>query len=341
MISTGPWDILLKTGADALLEQLRARIRARDDQRAHDHVKDESKFQAELKEMGAEADFARAWRMQEHAAGVRVWEQVTLHEVKLRQEASPFKLPPSDIRAVGTAATKNGDSPALIIAPFVDRVGSPGGSDVARQLWWRAQQRADWTVGLAGLSGHMRPVHDFDIDIDLIRQVLGEIPFVLVHGDAEVDRIQVRIVGSGVLPQPQMERLSSASSGPGPAVSISGTLPWLENPGSYRLADDMLDTLLACVGVLGEIFHLARSGRQPQLHNLVPDWLKPGVTSMIIGGYGIAVQNGAWNSEVVSGLQDLVVSMPVDDEDGLRSRARNLLADVMRRLASSALSESG
>ena len=90
-------------GADALLEQLRARIRAKEADEAHQRAEEGARLQAELREQGARADFARAREGVEHAAGVRVWEQVRLHEEKLRQKASPFRLPTQDIRAIAEA----------------------------------------------------------------------------------------------------------------------------------------------------------------------------------------------------------------------------------------------
>lgn len=337
---TGPWDILLQTGADALLEQLRARIRSKEADQAHEHALEDAAVKAELQERSAQADFARAWQAEEHAAAVQLWEQVTLHAERMRQEASPFKLPGDDIRSIAGAATRKGEFPALIFAPFLDRLGGSAGIDVCRQLWWRAQQRADWTEGLVGLSGHMRPVSELDIDMALIRNMLGDLPFVLIHGDVEVDRVQVRIVGSGVLPQPGVSSPSHEVSATGPAVSICGTLPWPDVPGGYRLAEDMIDAVLASAGALGEVFHLARSRRLPELHKRVPDWLRPGVTAMIIGGYGVAVEKTPWDADIVRGLQDLVASMPGHDDLGLRRRAEELLEDAMESVAKRALLES-
>jgi hypothetical protein len=92
----------------------------------------------------------------------------------------------------------------------------------------------------------------------------------------------------------------------------------------------MIDTVLACAGALGEVFHLVRSRRLPRLHTRVPEWLQPGVTAMIIGGYGIAMENAKWDVEIVKGLQDLVSSMPEQDKYGLRRKADELLNDVMQ-----------
>jgi hypothetical protein len=332
--TTGPWDVFLQTGADALLEQLRARIRAKEARQAHEHNLDEAVVGAALQEKNAQADFARAWQAEEHAAGVRLWEQVSLDAERMRQEASPFKLPPEDVCAIAAAATRGGELPALILAPFVDRTGGPAGVNVARQLWWRAQERADWTHGLAGLSGHLRAVSDLDLDLALIRNVLGVLPFVLVHGDVEVDRIQVRIVGSGVLPPPRPGHSAPDAAAVGPTVSICGTLPWPDVPGGYRVEVDMIDTVLACAGALGEVFHLVRSRRLPHLHERVPDWLRPGITSMIIGGYGVAIEKADTDPDagVIRGLQDLVRSLPDDGPHGRRQTAAKLLEGVMRRL---------
>jgi hypothetical protein len=336
-VGTGPWDVFLQAGADALLEQLRARIRASEAELTHERTLGLAAAQAQLQEISAQADFARAWQGEEHAAGVRVWEQVTLQAEKMRQEASPFKLPAQDIRSIASAATGQGACPALIIAPFVDSADGSPGMSVCRQLWWRAQQRADWTECLVGLSGHMRPVRDFDIDLDLIRDVLGAFPFVLIHGDVEVDRVQVRVVGSGVMPEPGLAARSEPLAA-GPAVSICGTLPWPDVPGGHRLADDIVDAVLACASALGEVFHLARYRRIPQLHKRVSSWLQPGVTAMIIGGYGIAVENAAWDPDVIRGLQDLVASLP-DASDGVRRQAEELLTEVMDGVVTRAFSQ--
>ena len=208
-MATGPWDILLQTGADALIERLRARIRSKEAVQAHEHALEDAAVKAESQERSAQADFARAWQAEEHTAAVRLWEQVTLHAERMRQEASPFKLPGEDIRSIAEAATRKGELPALIIAPFLDRLGGAAGIGVCRQLWWRAQQRVDWTKGLAGLSGHMRPVSELDIDVDLIRDMLAGLPFVLIHGDVEVDQFQVRILGLGVLPSPDIKPIAT------------------------------------------------------------------------------------------------------------------------------------
>jgi hypothetical protein len=322
----------MQSAADALLEQLRARIREKEADRAQQHTIQQATVQADLRERSAQADFARAWQSEEHAAGVRIWEQVSVHEEELRRKASPFRLPARDIRAIAEAATRQGAIPALILAPFMDRLGSSAGTEVSRQLWWRAQERADWTESLHGLSGHMRPVSDLDIDLDLIRAVLGDLPFVLVHGDVEVDRVQVRIVGSGVMHPAAASSAANGEPAPSPAVSICGTLPWPDIPGGFRLAGDMVDAVLACAGALGEIFHLVRFQRLPQLHKRVPEWLRDGVTGMIIGGYGIAMENAVWREKVVTGLQDLVASMPEDDSR-LRERAKRLLDGVMQDIA--------
>jgi len=336
-VGTGPWDVFLQAGADALLEQLRARIRAREAEQAHERTLGLAVAQTGLQEISAQADFARAWQGEEHAAGVRVWEQVTLQAEKMRQEASPFRLPEQVIRSIASAATGQGASPALLIAPFLDDGNGSPGMGVCRQLWWRSQQKADWTECLVGLSGHMRSVRDFDIDLDLIRNALGALPFVLIHGDVEIDRVQVRVVGSGVMPQPGLAARSEPFIA-GPAVSICGTLPWPDVPGGHRLTDDMVDAVLACASALSEVFHLARYGRIPQLHKRVPPWLQPGVSAMIIGGYGIAVENAAWDPDVIRGLQDLVESLP-DDSDGVRRQAEELLAEVMDGVVTRAFSQ--
>jgi hypothetical protein len=335
-----PFGSLLNAGANALVEHVRARNRAAeaiDAERAHEWAKDEASHRAALWEQKAQADFARAWNAEEHTASVRLWLQGAVRDAQLRQEASPFKLPDDDIRMLSAAVTGDGEIPAFIIAPFVDRTGGAASSEVSRQLWWRAQERAEWTSSLAGLTGHMRPVEHLDLDIDLIRLRLGRAPFVLIHGDAEVDRVQVRIVGSGMLPVPEANPQSPADSDYGPSVSISGSLPWSPDLPAGRLGDVVMDTLIACSGVLGEIYHLSRSGLQPRLHERVPDWLRPGVTSMIIGGYGIALRDRPWNKKVVSGLQDLVRSMPADIDPGLRDQAESLLDDVWQKFVGDTL----
>ena len=261
-ITTGPWDVILQTGADALLEQLRARIRAKEADEAHQRAEEGARLQAELREQGARADFARAREGVEHAAGVRVWEQVRLHEEKLRQKASPFRLPTQDIRAIAEAATRGGAIPALILAPFLDQLGGSAATDVSRQLWWRAQERADWTESLVGLSGHMRPISDLDLDIDLIRAALDPLPFVLVHGDVEADQVQLRIVGSGVMPQRAARTAVHGDPQASPAVSICGTFRRPDAPGGgFRMPRDMVDTVLACASALGEVFQLVRFRR--------------------------------------------------------------------------------
>ena len=52
---------------------------------------------------------------------------------------------------------------------------------------------------------------------------------------------------------------------------------------------------------------------------------------MIIGGYGIALRDRPWNKKVVSGLQDLVKSMPADFDPGLRNQAESLLDAVWQK----------
>jgi hypothetical protein len=329
-ITTGPWDVILQAAADALLEQLRARIRSKEAEQAHQRSMQETRVQADLREQGAQADFERSLRAEEFAAGVRVWEQVSVREEELRQKASPFKLPVQDIRVIAKSVTHDGAIPALILAPFLDRLRGSVGIDVCRQLWWRAQEKADWTESLVGLSGHMRPVSDLDLDIELIRAALDPLPFVLVHGDVESDHVQIRIVGLGVMPQRAVSTAGHDEPVASPAVSICGTFPRPNGPAGSHLAGDMIDTVLACAGALGEVFHLVRSRRLPRLHTRVPEWLQPGVTAMIIGGYGIAMENAKWDVEIVKGLQDLVSSMPEQDKYGLRRKADELLNDVMQ-----------
>jgi hypothetical protein len=335
-----PFGGLLKAAAEAGVEHLRAKNRAAETinaERAHEWAKDEASHRAALLEQKAQDDFARAWNAEEHTASVRLWLQGAVQDAQLRQEASPFRLPDDDIRMLSAAVTDDGEIPALIIAPFVDRASGTAGPEVSRQLWWRAQQRAEWTSSLAGLSGHMRPVEHLDLDIDLIRLRLGRVPFVLIHGDAEVDRVQVRIVGSGMMPVPGTSPQSPANSDYGPSVSITGPLPWSPGPPAGRLADFVMDALIAYASALGEIYHLSRSGLQPRLHELVPDWLRPTVTSIIIGGYGIALRDRPWNKKVVIGLQDLVRSMPAGIDPGLHEQAESLLDEVWQKFVDDTL----
>ena len=60
---------------------------------------------------------------------------------------------------------------------------------------------------------------------------------------------------------------------------------------------------------------------------------------MIIGGYGIAMENAKWDVEIVKGLQDLVGSMPEQDEYGLRREADELLNNVMQDIVKRGLGE--
>jgi hypothetical protein len=325
---TGAADILLQLAADVFLDPVQVWGRMREAEQAHQHALAELTSRAELAERAAERDFSRSLSVNEHLAGCRVWEQLTIDTEKARREASPFRLPESDIRAIAAAVTAGGRLPALIVAPFLNDAGELARPDPGRQIWWRVQQRAGWTVSLASLTGHLRPAEYFDVDLSLIRSALDRLPFVLVHGDVQADQVAIRIVGSGLLDGEE----GRGRGGPDTAISVCGALPLPDPAGSGRLAGDALDSVVACAGALGEVSRLVRQGELPHLHALVPAALRSGVAAVIIGGYSIAAQGIASASterarSMLRGLQELAQALP-DDDGGIRRRAEGLLVEI-------------
>jgi hypothetical protein len=210
---------------------------------------------------------------------VRLLEEEAAERRRREIDDSPFGLSAGEVRRLVLAETEDGREPALLIAPFLR---DPAAAEKPTYRWAISNiwHRAGWGTYLRTFDGLIgRPLHRGDIDLLAIRQILDEIPVVLVHGAIQADRrVWPEIVTWNVIDSVPRSELGKGLSGSVRAFRIS--LPMIEMPAaSERDAADaeleMQDTLAGLctltAGMLGDWFRTVQYGLTPALHKLLPD----------------------------------------------------------------------
>ncbi|MFE5561196.1 hypothetical protein [Streptomyces sp. NPDC056544] len=294
--------------------------------------------EARRREEAAHADFGRAQRAAEHQAGLdtaaaelaqrhglereehRAQCQVLMHEQLQRLDidhaSTPFSYQPDRVRADARTASRDLRRPVLLIAPFYsDSADNSVNDDRPAQFLLalhHAWDRQPWSQDMGRLTGvFRRPLRMLDVDLLTTRQVLGDVPTVLVFGEIEEDhRLWLNVIGWHLLSPPPPPQPSPASSPTVPSRGRHGEgeafrliLPPLEIPhgsgpeGARERAafrDAVAADALLVAELYAEWFHAAH-GRAPSFHQRLPEAaadLRGAVAAGSAAMLDIAVEHG-------------------------------------------------
>ncbi|MFF1702976.1 hypothetical protein [Streptomyces sp. NPDC058252] len=320
-LSRGLGDAIASLGENLVKsQQIRhesARLREQQEFLARFHEEE-----AGRREAAAEADFGRARRAAEHQAALdtaaaelahghsleqeehRARCQVLMHAELLQlnadQESTPFSYSPDRVRADALAAGHDLRRPVLLIAPFYSDSADNSANDERPTEFLlalhHAWDRQPWSQDMGRLTGvFRRPLRMLDVDLHTTRQVLGDVPTVLVFGEIESNhRLWVNVVGWHLTPRTRgpddfPARVTGVDPGTGDAFRL--ILPPIEIPqdggpaaAHERVAfrDAVAADALLFAELYAEWFHTAH-GRTPTLHKHLPETAAPLQSAMAVG----------------------------------------------------------
>lgn len=268
--------------------------------------------EAQRREANAQADFRRAWDTAEHQAALdataaerahrhhleqethRAWCQVLtrteLLKLEIDQANTPFWYEHERIRNYALHASRGRQRPVLLIAPFfsdsADKVANDARStDEFLFALHHAWDRQPWREDMGRLTGvFRRPLRMLDVDLLTVRQLLGDVPTVVVFGNIESNhRLWINVIGWNLAP----ELDTSDNETPEGALSdqqvaaeafrlVLPPVDLPENDGAdssrehVAFRDEVAAEALLFAELYAEWFHVAR-GRIPSFHRALPE----------------------------------------------------------------------
>jgi hypothetical protein len=217
-----------------------------------------------------------------------VIERAQLDRLEIDRLNNPFSYDYDRIRNYAWQASGGGERPVLLIAPFNSDELEISAADAKpttfilplSNAWDRSPLRDD----MGTLRGALRrPLRLLDVDIHTMRQVLGDIPTVMIYGDIEADRrLWIHVIGWGLIPEPKGGAGSGADEGPAAGITAADAfrfdLPPVDLPEEsaspaemLAFRDEVADETVLVAGVFAEWFHVARGRRRPALHRSLPE----------------------------------------------------------------------
>jgi hypothetical protein len=212
----------------------------------------------------------------------RDWRQARIGiEVKAIQdkmdrelEESPFSYSSDDFYALVRDATRGGEVPALLVAPFVrdnlsgqENADGPHSFRVAIRRQWL---QSPWSSDLVSLDGALkRPLISTDVDIFHIQRALRDLPVILVYGEVQSNsRVWPALCAWNIVDSPELRSVQVNF----PPVSLPGASHQDPPDSNSILAfeDELGGSTAITAGLIAEWFHLVKYGRIPRLHTLIP-----------------------------------------------------------------------
>ncbi|MFG2154714.1 hypothetical protein [[Kitasatospora] papulosa] len=307
---------------------------------------------------------SQAFRNRTHEATVgnfyeieRDWRQARIGiEVKAIQEKmdreisdSPFPYTNDDFYALVHDATRGGEIPALLVAPFVrdnlsgqENADGPHSFRVAIRRKWL---QSSWSSDLVSLDGALkRPLTSTDVDIFHIQRALRDLPVILVYGEVQSNsRVWPALCAWNIVDSPEMRSVQVNF----PPVILPEVNQQSLDQNSFLAFEDELGGSTAIVaGLIAEWFHLVKHGRIPRLHNLIPETLESErrvIAAGLAASFEVALERG--RVDFVSarvgqasvyldvGLRDQAVSAAHQALDATESGGTHVATQSVRRLA--------
>jgi hypothetical protein len=192
-------------------------------------------------------------------------------------EESPFPYASDEFYSLVHEATRGGEVPALLVAPFVrddlsgqENADGPHSFRVAIRRKWL---QSPWSGDLVSLDGALsRPLTSTDVDIFQIQRALRDLPVVLVYGEVQSNtRVWPSLCAWNIVDSPEMRSVQVNF----PPLSLPDTSQQTSSTSEGILAfeDELGGSTAITAGLIAEWFHLVKYGRIPQLHTLIPEGL--------------------------------------------------------------------
>ncbi|MGW7413826.1 hypothetical protein [Streptomyces sp. NPDC054863] len=257
-----------------LLHQLRELEAGNAQQRALQNESQASRNRAQEAAVSTTYESERDWRQ------ARIGIEVKAIQEKMDREfaESPFAYTNSEFYDLVHDATRGGEIPALLVAPFVrDNLSGQENNDgphsfrvAIRRKWLQSP----WSSDLVSLDGALkRPLTGTDVDIFHIQKALRDLPVILVYGEVQSNsRVWPALCAWNIVDSPELRSVQVNF----PPVSLPRDDPQGSVNSNSILAfeDELGGTTAITAGLIAEWFHLVKYGRMPRLHTLIPSALE-------------------------------------------------------------------
>ncbi|MFC8353824.1 hypothetical protein ACFUG8_13960 [Streptomyces cyaneofuscatus] len=187
----------------------------------------------------------------------------------------PFDYPAEELHGLVSEATGGGAKPALLVAPFfheeLNKEGNDDGPHAFRVAIRRAWMNSPWAADVSILDGFMkRPLRNTDLDVMLLQRALWDLPVILVCGDIQAgSRVWPSLTAWNIVDSRDFRYIQvNFPSLPLPAGTSDENL---SRSARLSFEDELGDSTAVTAGMLGEWFHLARHGRHPRIHRMLPE----------------------------------------------------------------------
>ena len=182
---------------------------------------------------------------------------------------SPLRWTPTEVRE--RLAEEGRPRPLLLLAPFPDETQDPGHADVDRpafrQVLRRVWDRQPWAGGLACHDGAFRrPPKRRTADLWRVRQALGDLPTVLVHGQIEDGALMARVTAWNLFADAGANLDKVEVELPDMILPTPTGDVCADREELVRLYEQVADECAIVAGACGDWFHLLRHGRIRGLH---------------------------------------------------------------------------
>ncbi|MEV6695378.1 hypothetical protein AB0M35_28320 [Micromonospora sp. NPDC051196] len=359
-------------------EQTQADIRARQGEAAHRHDMEARTHQAKLDK---ESDSHRAGlirelndQQQQHAleralvaarlareleeqrhehvlarTAHRAAAQIVVHAAIARQAIdqanSPFASTEDKVRQDVETITHGGREPVVLFAPLhrlcrtakVDDERS--GHLLPMHYAWEASPWRDTAQRLTGLF--RRPLYNLDADALAVRQLLWDLPVILVHGDVERDIMRINVQAWNMTPSatgvtapalPPSVRVVLSVGYPEPTYAVSE-----RSKRKLNQRDEAIGAQVSVLcGMFAEWFHVTHEGRRPVLHTQLPSGAES-LRPTIAAGSATMLELAAYHGRIEpldAAVEKMLVYASGGLPDQVRDEYQRALTDL-RDLASS------
>ncbi|MCG7210755.1 hypothetical protein [Streptomyces arenae] len=189
-------------------------------------------------------------------------------------EESPFSYTSDEFYSLVHEATRGGQVPALLVAPFFrdnlsgqENADGPHSFRVAVRRKWL---QSSWSSDLVSLDGALsRPLTNTDVDIFQIQRALRDLPVVLVYGEVQSStRVWPALCAWNIVDSPELRSVQVNF----PPLSLPDASPQTPATSASLLSfeDELGGSTAITAGLIAEWFHLVKYGRMPRLHTLIP-----------------------------------------------------------------------
>ena len=274
-------------------QQFLADIQEKEARLTEAHSNQRELLLAQLGERRANSDELRAAERDLRNARLAIASKAYADRMDRNFANSPFEYSPEEIFARVDAAISDRKQPVLLIAPFLDDGDTRDESDKAPPAFRvgirREWMASPWVEDLTLLDGLIsRPLRNTDVDLMIIREVLRDLPVVLIYGEIQRGRrVWCSIVSWNLLARSRVGSIAINLPGlPLPAADDAFETEALR----LEFEDAMGQTVVQVAGVISQWFHIANYSRLPRFGR-IPQGLDAVLCASLASAFEIAAEN--------------------------------------------------